>query len=156
MNDEIARWQEAIHNLCREHYPEVDGSGCESGDELDFSLVEIKLTLVHIINKEDNRIIALETETKRLNDLMSYHDLRESDLSDKIVELAREAERFRDQKDKIKTDYDTLNQIAGRQSDRIKLMEEILDMTLKALNGEILSDPLHSAVEKIIKVLGRK
>ena len=61
----IERWQAAIHNLCREHYPEVDGSGCESGDELDFSLAEIKLTLVHIINKEDDRIIALEAENKR-------------------------------------------------------------------------------------------
>lgn len=40
-NDEIARWQQAIYELCQEHYPDVDGSGCDSGDELDLTLAEI-------------------------------------------------------------------------------------------------------------------
>lgn len=43
-DDEIPRWQNAIRDLCvSECGQEVDGSGCESGDPLDVTLMEIRL-----------------------------------------------------------------------------------------------------------------
>ncbi len=43
-DDEIPRWQNEIHKLLvSECGQDVDGSGCDSGDPLDFTLTEIQL-----------------------------------------------------------------------------------------------------------------
>ena len=44
------RWQKAIYEVCKEavgpeHYSEIDGAGCDSGDALDFTLTEIRQAL---------------------------------------------------------------------------------------------------------------
>ena len=51
--EEQARWQEAIRELLVRYHPDVDGSGCESGDPLDVTLAEINMTLIHMQNKID-------------------------------------------------------------------------------------------------------
>ena len=61
------RWQKAIYEVCKEavgpeHYSEIDGGGCDSGDALDFTLTEIRQALSFV--KELESRSAPDTQEK--------------------------------------------------------------------------------------------
>lgn len=43
-----SRWQKAIYEQCKRILPNVDGSGCESGDALDVTISEITQCFAHL------------------------------------------------------------------------------------------------------------
>jgi hypothetical protein len=45
---ERQRWGDSIYNELSQTYPEVDGSGCESGDDLDVVIAQIRETICHL------------------------------------------------------------------------------------------------------------
>lgn len=51
--DEIARWQQAIYELCKKHKPDVDGAGSD-GDELDLTLSEINEVFIMYQDRIDD------------------------------------------------------------------------------------------------------
>lgn len=46
--EEQGRWQRAIYEECKRVLPDVDGSGCDSGDPLDVTLEEIRACFTHL------------------------------------------------------------------------------------------------------------
>lgn len=49
-----SRWQKAIYKQCKRILPNVDGSGCESGDALDVTISEITQCFAHFQNERDS------------------------------------------------------------------------------------------------------
>jgi hypothetical protein len=49
---EQARWRERIDGILRKAVPDVDGSGCDSGDPLDLTATEIQLVINELENAE--------------------------------------------------------------------------------------------------------
>ena len=49
---EQTRWQERIDAILRQAVPDVDGSGCDSGDPLDLTATEIELVINELENAE--------------------------------------------------------------------------------------------------------
>jgi hypothetical protein len=48
VDTEQARWQERIDRILRAVLPDVDGSGCDSGDPLDLTACEIEIVINHL------------------------------------------------------------------------------------------------------------
>ena len=63
---EIGEFQQQVYELCKKFYPEVDGSGTDSGDWCDFTLAEIEQTLNHLAEsvRSEARRAALEEAAK--------------------------------------------------------------------------------------------
>ena len=49
-----SRWQKAIYEQCKRILPNVDGSGCESGDALDVTISEITQCFAHLQDERDS------------------------------------------------------------------------------------------------------
>lgn len=82
MNDEIVRWQQAIYELCQEHYPDVDGSGCDSGDELDLTLAEIQ----EVFNMYQDQIDDMKENFKEIKDLLGNISILSDEDEEKSLE----------------------------------------------------------------------
>ena len=48
VDNEVARWQERIRDLCCRVLPDVDGAGCDTGDPLDLTATEISQCFNHL------------------------------------------------------------------------------------------------------------
>lgn len=69
---ETERWQSAIYEECKAIYPEVDGGGSDSGDELDFTLSEIRQTFTHLIDRHDESQAEVERLRGALDGILNY------------------------------------------------------------------------------------
>lgn len=70
--DEIARWQQAIYELCKKHKPDVDGSGSD-GDELDLTLAEINEVFIMYQDKIDEMKNDFKTIQESIRNIPTYH-----------------------------------------------------------------------------------
>lgn len=85
---EQARWQTAIYESCVKcsGKTDLDGSGCDSGDPLDFSTTEIEMAINHVANQRDELLEAVFSVERcaRIADKDCYW----ADITEHVIALA--------------------------------------------------------------------